>query len=329
MRKGSKTMKKFRVVLTDYRYESIQPFYDVYDKEADIEFVPMQLHDKADIMRETEYADAVMCHFEQLDEDVIKNLKNCKVIARSAVGVDNIDLRAASGMRIPVANVPDYCFEEVSNHAMLLLLCCAKKMKVLERAAADGSWDYAAAKPVGALRYKTLGLVGCGNIARCIVPKAKAFGLEVIGYDPYLPGEVFEKCGIERIEDLDGLLARSDFVNIQLHHTAETDKMVNADFLRKMKPTAYLINTARGGLVDEAALAGAVRDGVIAGAGLDVLSSETVPADHPLLGLENVVVTPHAAWYTEEAMYTLLTSAAAEVVRVLRGQPLKHQVNKF
>ena len=322
-------MNKFRVVLTDYRYESIQPFCDVYDKEADIEFIPMQLHTKADILRETEYADGVMCHFEQLDSDIIKNLKNCKVIARSAVGVDNIDLQAASEKRIPVANVPDYCVEEVSNHAMLLLLNCAKKMKQLERAAADGSWDYSAAKPVGALRYKTLGLVGCGNIARCIVPKAKAFGLTVLGYDPYLPEEIFERCGITQVKELDSLLAQSDFVNIQLHHTAETDKMVNEDFLARMKPTAYLNNTARGGLVDEAALVEALRRGVIAGAGLDVLSTESVPADHPLLGLENAVVTPHAAWYTEEAMYTLLTSAAAEVVRVLRGQPLKHQVNRF
>lgn len=322
-------MKKFRVVLTDYRYESLQPFHDVYDQEPDIEFVPMQLSSKEDIMRETEYADAVMCHFEHIDADVIKNLKCCKVIARSAVGVDNIDLAAASAQRIPVANVPDYCFEEVSNHAMLLILSCAKKMNLLERAAKEGQWDYAVTKPVHAIRTKTLGLVGCGNIARCLVPKAKAFGMKVIGYDPFLPQEIFDQCGIIRYASLDDMLGQSDFVNLQLHHNASTDKMVNAQFLRKMKPTAYLINTARGGLVDETALAEAVRGAVIGGAGLDVLSSETIPADHPLLQFDNVIVTPHAAWYTEESMHTLLTSAAAEVVRVLHGQPLKHQVNKF
>lgn len=322
-------MKKFRVVLTDYRYESIQPFYDVYDKQEDIEFVPMQLHTKEEILRETEYADAVMVHFEQLDADIIKNLKNCKVIARSAVGVDNIDLAAASEMKIPVANVPDYCIEEVSNHVMLLILNCNKKMNLLERTAHAGNWDYAVTKPVFAIRNKVLGLMGCGNIARCVVKKAKAFGMKVIGYDPYLPQDVFDEFGIERMETMDEMLAQSDFVNIQLHHNASTDKIVNADFLHKMKPTAYLINTARGGLVDEAALAVAVRDGTIAGAGLDVLSSETIPADHPLLQFDNVIVTPHAAWYTEESMYTLLTSAAAEVCRVLHGEPLKHQVNKF
>lgn len=321
--------KKFRVVLTDYLYESIQPFFDVYDKHPDIEFVPMQLHSKEDIMRETEFADAVQCHFEKLDADIIKNLKNCKIIARSAVGVDNIDIDAAAEVKIPVTNVPDYCIEEVSNHAMLLILNCAKKFNLLERTAKEGKWDYAVTKPVRAIRFQTLGLVGCGNIARGLIGKAKAFGMKVIGYDPFLPAEVFEKIGVERYESLDEMLAASDFVNLQLHHNAKTDKMVNMDFLRKMKPTGILINTARGGLVNEEDLAEAIRTGVIGGAGLDVLSTEHVPADHPLLQFDNVIVTPHAAWYTEEAMYTLLTSAASEVVRVLHGEPPKNQVNRF
>ena len=320
---------KFRIVLTDYRYESIQPFFDIYNQYSDVEFVPMQLHTKEDIMRETEFADAVQCHFEKLDVDVIKNLKRCRVIARSAVGVDNIDLNAANEMKIPVANVPDYCIEEVSNHVMLLILNCAKKFNLLEQAAKKGTWDYSVVKPVHAIRDQTLGLVGCGNIARGIIAKAKAFGMNVIGYDPFLPEETFEKFGIKRYNHLDNLLAVSDFVNLQLHHDASTDKMVNLDFLRKMKPTAYLINTARGGLVNEEDLADAIRNGIIGGAGLDVLSSENIPADHPLLQFDNVIVTPHAAWYTEEAMYTLLTSTAKEVVRVLHGEHLIHQVNHF
>lgn len=144
-------MKKFRIVLTDYMYETLQPFYDVYDKEPDVEFVPMQLTSKKDIMRETEFADAVMVHFQQLDSDIIGNLKNCKIIARSAVGVDNIDLEAASRAKIPVANVPDYCIEEVSNHAILLLLACAKRLNILERTVKEGKWDYSVTKPVHAI----------------------------------------------------------------------------------------------------------------------------------------------------------------------------------
>lgn len=322
-------MEKMRVVLTDYHYESIQPFYDVYDQHPDIEFIPLQLRSKEDIMRQTEYADAVQCHFEVLDADIIRNLKKCRIIARTAVGIDNIDISAATEMGIPVTNVPDYCTEEVSNHAMLLILSCAKKFNLLEHAAQAGDWDYAVCKPVHAIRNMTLGLMGCGNIARCLAPKARTFGMKVIGYDPFLADEVFEKFGIERVRDLDAFLAASDFVNLQLHHNASTDKIVNADFLRKMKPTAYLINTARGGLVDEAALVEAVKDGVIAGAGLDVLSSESVTAEHPLLHSDKIIVTPHAAWYTEEAMYTLLTSAATEVVNRLHGLPLRYQVNRL
>ncbi len=322
-------MPKYRIVLTDYLYDSIQPFFDVYNRDPEVEFIPMQLHCKEDILKFTEYADAVQVHFDKLDEDIIQNLKKCRVIARSAVGVDNIDLAAASDARIPVTNVPDYCIEEVSNHAMLLILNCAKKFNLLERSAADGSWNYAVSKPVHAIRGKTLGLMGCGNIARGIVPKAKAFGMRVIGYDPFLDDAVFTEHGIERIGEIERMLAESDFVNIQLHHTAETDKIVNSEFLSKMKPTAYLINTARGGLVDEDALVKAIKDGVIAGAGLDVLNSEFVPADHPLLHLDNVIVTPHAAWYSEEAEKTLLTSTAEEVLRALHGEPLKHQVNRF
>ncbi len=322
-------MSKYRVVLTDYSYKSIQPFFDVYDRHKDIEFVPMQLKSKEDILRYTKNADAVQVHFDRLDREIIGNLKKCRIIAHSAVGVDNIDLSAASDMKIPVTNVPDYCIEEVSNHAMLLILNCAKKFNLLERAAADGSWNWAVCEPLHAIRFQTLGLVGCGNIARGLAPKAKVFGMRVIGYDPFLPDSVFEQNGIERVEKLDDLLAASDFVNLQLHHTAETDKIVNREFLEKMKPSAFLINTARGGLVDEAALEYAVKNGVIGGAGLDVLSSETIPADHPLLHLDNVIVTPHAAWYSVEAENTLLTSTAEEVVRALHGEPLHHQVNRF
>ena len=321
--------KKYKVVVTDYHYDSIQPYWDVYNQHPDIEFIPLQLTEKEDIMRETEYADAVQCHFDKIDADIIKNMKKCKAIVRNAVGVDNIDLDAASEMKIPVVNVPDYCMDEVSNHAMMLILNCCKKFNLLERSAKSGTWDNEVIKPVHAIRYQTLGLLGCGNIARHLVPKAKAFGMHVIGYDPYLSDETFEKIGVERYTDMDAFLGESDFVNIQLHLTKDTAKMVNKEFLSKMKPSAYLINTARGGIVDEEALAEAIRNKVIAGAGLDVLSSEHVPADHPLLQFDNVIVTPHAAWYSAEAEQTLLTNAALEVVRALHGEPVKHQVNRF
>lgn len=322
-------MKKFRVVLTDYMYETIQPFYDVYNQYEDIEFVPLQLTEKRDILRETEFADAVMVHFDQIDKDVISNLKNCRIIARSAVGYDNIDLDAASAAKIPVTNVPDYCVEEVSNHTLMMILNSAKKFNQLEANVKKGLWgDFAIAKPIHAVRGQTLGLLGCGRIARCLAVKAQVFGIKVIAYDPYIKLEAVKDFGVTLVSR-EELLAQSDFISMHLLLNEDTRKSINADFFKKMKNSAIFVNTARGGLVDEDALIEALRTGEIAGAALDVLTEEGIDKDAPLQKFDNVIITPHAAWYSEQAFYTLLTSAAQEVVRALHGEPVKNQVNHF
>ena len=322
-------MKKFRVVLTDYMYETIQPFYDVYNQYEDIEFVPLQLTEKRDILRETEFADAVMVHFDQIDKDVISNLKNCRIIARSAVGYDNIDLDAASAAKIPVTNVPDYCVEEVSNHTLMMILNSAKKFNQLEANVKKGLWgDFAIAKPIHAVRGQTLGLLGCGRIARCLAVKAQVFGIKVIAYDPYIKPEAVKDFGVTLVSR-EELLAQSDFISMHLLLNEDTRKSINADFFKKMKNSAIFVNTARGGLVDEDALIEALRTGEIAGAALDVLTEEGIDKDAPLQKFDNVIITPHAAWYSEQAFYTLLTSAAQEVVRALHGEPIKNQVNHF
>ena len=322
-------MKKFRVVLTDYMYETIQPFYDVYNQYEDIEFVPLQLTEKRDILRETEFADAVMVHFDQIDKDVISNLKNCRIIARSAVGYDNIDLDAASSANIPVTNVPDYCVEEVSNHTLMMILNSAKKFNQLEANVKKGLWgDFAIAKPIHAVRGQTLGLLGCGRIARCLAVKAQVFGIKVIAYDPYIKPEAVKDFGVTLVSR-EELLAQSDFISMHLLLNEDTRKSINADFFKKMKNSAIFVNTARGGLVDEDALIEALRTGEIAGAALDVLTEEGIDKDAPLQKFDNVIITPHAAWYSEQAFYTLLTSAAQEIVRALHGEPVKNQVNHF
>ena len=322
-------MKKFRVVLTDYMYETIQPFYDVYNQYEDIEFVPLQLTEKRDILRETEFADAVMVHFDQIDKDLISNLKNCRIIARSAVGYDNIDLDAASAAKIPVTNVPDYCVEEVSNHTLMMILNSAKKFNQLEANVKKGLWgDFAIAKPIHAVRGQTLGLLGCGRIARCLAVKAQVFGIKVIAYDPYIKPEAVKDFGVTLVSR-EELLAQSDFISMHLLLNEDTRKSINADFFKKMKNSAIFVNTARGGLVDEDALIEALRTGEIAGAALDVLTEEGIDKDAPLQKFDNVIITPHAAWYSEQAFYTLLTSAAQEVVRALHGEPVKNQVNHF
>ena len=322
-------MKKFRVVLTDYMYETIQHFYDVYNQYEDIEFVPLQLTEKRDILRETEFADAVMVHFDQIDKDVISNLKNCRIIARSAVGYDNIDLDAASAAKIPVTNVPDYCVEEVSNHTLMMILNSAKKFNQLEANVKKGLWgDFAIAKPIHAVRGQTLGLLGCGRIARCLAVKAQVFGIKVIAYDPYIKPEAIKDFGVTLVSR-EELLAQSDFISMHLLLNEDTRKSINADFFKKMKNSAIFVNTARGGLVDEDALIEALRTGEIAGAALDVLTEEGIDKDAPLQKFDNVIITPHAAWYSEQAFYTLLTSAAQEIVRALHGEPVKNQVNHF
>ena len=275
-------MKKFRVVLTDYMYETIQPFYDVYNQYEDIEFVPLQLTEKRDILRETEFADAVMVHFDQIDKDVISNLKNCRIIARSAVGYDNIDLDAASAAKIPVTNVPDYCVEEVSNHTLMMILNSAKKFNQLEANVKKGLWgDFAIAKPIHAVRGQTLGLLGCGRIARCLAVKAQVFGIKVIAYDPYIKPEAIKDFGVTLVSR-EELLAQSDFISMHLLLNEDTRKSINADFFKKMKNSAIFVNTARGGLVDEDALIEALRTGEIAGAALDVLTEEGIDKDAPL-----------------------------------------------
>ena len=305
-------MKKYRVVLTDYMYETIQPFYDVYGQYEDIEFVPMELTEKADILRETEYADAVMVHFDQIDKDVIANLKNCKIIARSAVGYDNIDLKAASEAKIPVTNVPDYCVEEVSNHTLMMVLNSAKKFNQLEANVKKGLWgDFAIAKPVHAIRNQTLGLLGCGRIARCLAVKAQAFGMKVIAYD------IYQNPDLDFVEyvDFDTLLANSDLISLHCPLTEENYHLINQDTIRKMKDEVILVNTSRGALIKTDDLIAGIRSRKFFGVGLDVYEEETNNVfenreddflEHSttarLLSFPNVIVTSHQGFLTEEAL---------------------------
>lgn len=315
------------VVLTDYMYDSIQPFQDVYDR-AGFEFRPCQCRTPEEIIQAARDADAVQVHFAQITKEIIDALPKCRLIVRSAVGMDNIDVAAATAAGIPVANVPDYGIEDVSTHAILLMLAVTKKFNLLTRTVKEGIWDYAVTKPVHRIQNQVFGLMGCGAIARCAAKKAQAFGMRVIAYDPYLKQEQVDSLGIT-LKSAREVAQESDVVSIHLPLNSETKEMINREFFGWMKPGAFLINTARGGVVQEQDLLQALQTGRIAGAGLDVLTQEHIEKDNPLLQLDNVIITPHAAWYSEEAELTLLTSAAEEVVRGLRGEPLKHPFNKI
>jgi D-3-phosphoglycerate dehydrogenase / 2-oxoglutarate reductase len=242
------------------------------------------------------------------------------VIGRTGLGVDNIDLAAARERGIMVTYVPDYCMAEVSDHAMALLLALARKVPFANAMVQSGRWEMAAVAPIHRLQGRTLGLVGLGHIPRALVPKAKAFGLEVLACDPFVAPDAFASLGVESV-GFDALLAASDFVSIHAPLTRETRGMFNAGAFARMKPGALLINTARGAIIDEKALIEALDSGRLGGAALDVVETEPPPKDWPLIGRPNVVLTPHTAFYSVEALEELQTKCATDVARVLSGQP--------
>ena len=256
--------------------------------------------------------------------EVIENLKVCRLIALTGIGYDNVDIAAATKKNICVANNPYYCLEEVSDHTMALILACARKFYQLLPDIKSGKWstqaDYLGAlEPLHRLSGQTLGLIGFGNIACTLVPKAKAFGLRVITYSPHVPENLSKRLEVESVE-LDQLLRESDFVSLHTALTSETKHMMGLREFKKMKTTAHLINTARGELLDEGALYTAITEGLIAGAGLDVLNPEPPSPDNPLLMLDNVLITGHFAYYSEESRKELFMEPWKEVARVLKGE---------
>jgi D-3-phosphoglycerate dehydrogenase len=265
-------------------------------------------------------ADAILVTYAKLPGDLLRQLRRCKAIGRFGLGVDNIDVAAAAKLGITVTYVPDYCMQEVSDHAMALLLALARKVPQSNALVQAGRWEMPAVVPIHRLAGRVLGLVGFGNIPRELTPKAKAFGLRVVVHDPYVSQQVLDAAGVERVS-FDRLLEISDFVSIHAPLLSATRGLFNAEVFRKMKKGARLINTARGPLVDEDALVAALDSGQLAGAALDVVAVEPLPKDSKLIGRDNVILTPHTAFYSVEALNELQTKCAADVARVLSGEP--------
>ena len=277
------------------------------------------------IMEVASGADAVLVTYAKITAEMIGRMSRCRIISRFGIGVDNVDIAAATARGVVVTKVPDYCIDEVSDHAMALLLAVVRKIPFANARVHAGRWEMPAVVPIHRLRGSVLGLAGFGRIPQVLAPKAQAFGLTVVAYDPFVPAEVFRAAGVESV-DFPQLLRMSDYISIHTPLVPETRNLFNADAFRQMKPRAYVINTARGPLVDEAALAAALDAGQLAGAGLDVMSAEP-PAGSPLFGRDNVVITPHVSFYSEESLIELQTKAAEEVVSVLSGRPPRNPVN--
>jgi D-3-phosphoglycerate dehydrogenase len=270
-------------------------------------------------------ADAVLVTYAKITGDMIQQMPKVRVISRFGIGVDNVDIEAATKKGIVVTKVPDYCIDEVSDHAMALLLAAVRKIPFSNKQVHAGTWKMPEVVPIKRLRGSVLGLVGFGRIPQLVAPKAKPFGFRVVAYDPFVPAEVFTNAGVEGVS-LDELLRISDIVSIHSPLTPETKGLFNAESLKKMKKGSYIVNTARGPIIDEAAMAAALDSGHIAGAALDVMTTEP-PTGSPLLGRENVIITPHTSFYSDESLVELQTKAAQEVVNVLSGKPARNPVN--
>jgi D-3-phosphoglycerate dehydrogenase / 2-oxoglutarate reductase len=273
-----------------------------------------------DVLAVARDADAILVTYAKLPGELLRQLRRCKAIGRFGLGVDNIDIPAALELGITVTYVPDYCMQEVSDHAMALLLALARKIPQSNALVQAGRWEISAVVPIRRLSGRVLGLVGFGNIPRALAPKAKAFGLRVVAHDPYVAAHVLAAAGVEGVS-FDRLLEISDFVSIHAPFLPATRGLFSAEVFRKMKQGACLINTARGPLVNEEALVSALESGQLGGAALDVVAVEPLPKDSRLIGRDNVILTPHTAFYSVEALNELQTKCAADVARVLSGEP--------
>ena len=271
-------------------------------------------------------ADAILTCWKDVPAEALDIAPNCQMVSRYGIGLDNIPIGRATELGMLVTNVPDFCLEEVSDHVMALLLATARQLFPLARTPERSGWTRETPRPIPRVKGQTLGLIGFGNIARALVPKALGFGLRVIAYTPRLRPQDAPQ-GVEVTNDLSEMLAASDYVSIHCPLTEETAHLIDDAALAQMKSDALLINTSRGGVIDEEALTRALREGRIGGAALDVTDPEPPSADNPLLTLENVIVTPHAAFYSVAATAELARKAAENVVTVLRGEVPKTVVN--
>ena len=306
------------IAVTDSPFPSLDPVKAALAKlDPDIRMAKSASAD--DIVAVARDADAVIVCYAKITAEILGALKRCKVIGRTGLGVDNIDVPAAAARGIVVTYVPDYCIAEVSDHAVAMLLALARKIPFANKLVQSGRWELPPVVPLRRLEGQVLGLLGFGNIPRAVVPKAQAFGLKVIAHDPYVGKDAFAALGVEGVS-FDDLLRRSNFVSVHAPLLPATRGILTAAAFAKMKKGALVVNTARGPLIDEKALIAALDSGHLGGAALDVVETEPLPKDSSLLGRDNVILTPHTAFYSVEALVELQTKAASDVARVLSGE---------
>ena len=299
--------------------------------DAKITFVPDE--NREEFFKVLETADAAIIADRKVGPEAIEKAKNLKIIARQGIGVDNIDLVKTKERGIAITNVPDYCVDEVSDFAMSLMFSLLRHVPSYDKHVKDGVWDINSIHDIDGfpkmrrLNTQTLGIVGFGKIAREVARKAKAFGFKMLAYDPYVPKNLADQYGVELV-DLDTVVRESDVITIHSPLTPETKHMFNLETFKKMKRTAVVVNTSRGPLIKEEDLCVALKEKLIAGAAIDVTEVEPPVKGSPLLSLNNLIITPHAAFFTKDSYDELRRRAAEEVRRVLLGEEPQNRVNK-
>jgi D-3-phosphoglycerate dehydrogenase len=313
------------VLVTDFTWPSSDRESAVL-AEVGARLVVAQTATEEEFLRLVGDADAILTCFARVSAAVIRAGRRLQVIGRYGIGVDNIAVDEATRLGLPVTNVPAYCVDEVAEHTLALLLACARGVCRYSAALRRGDWGLKTAMPLGRVRGRVLGIVGFGKIGRSLAAKAQGLGMRVLVHDHHATAEAVRQARAELLA-LDEVLRQADFLSLHVPATPQTRGLLNAERLRRMKPTAFIINTARGALIDQHALLDALRERRIAGAALDVFEPERLPPDHPLLALPNVLATPHVAFYSEESVAELQTRAARNVAAVLSGRLPESVVN--
>lgn len=326
-------MEPIKIVVTDYIEPDLkweEERLAEYD-HVTFEYYQLKFKPEDELVEKIRDADMVLVNMVKMTKSVIDRLETCRLILRHGVGYDNVDVAAATARGIRVAYEPDYCSDEVAEHAITLMLAGWRKLnvgrKILEESSRNGIWDFNAIYPVYSVKGKTVGIVGCGRIGSLTLEKVRGFDVNVLVCDPYLSEERKQALGIQTVA-LETLLKEADMITLHASLSDENYHMIGEAQLRMMKKHAYLVNTARGGLVDAVALARALREGWIAGAAIDVYEQEPPDPDMELFKLENALLAPHLAWYSEEANWSMREKVMEDFVRFIEGRPPRFLINK-
>ena len=321
-------MAKFKVVMTDDRHKTYEEEKAVLESIG-AEVIIADLNTPKEVIEACKDADGIMCNLAPMPAEVIEKLEKCKIISRYGVGYDNVDVAACTKKGIFLANVPDYCAEEVSDQALALLMACARKVARRDAQVRAGQWNIGESDPIYRIAGKTMTFLGFGMIARTLFRKIQGFNFSrVLVYDPFLDAETIKSLGAEKVE-WEEAFREADFISCHMPLNDKTRGIINAAAFDLMKPTAIFVNTSRGPVVDEKALIDALQKGKINSAGLDVHTKEPMDLDNPLLKINNCVLTDHVGWYSEEAMSELKRKTAENVRDVLTGGKPKYMINRL